>query len=232
MQILQALKPEGKSQGKDFAVTMLDRLDLDPGFLKHVCFSDKSMFHVSGLLNRHYVRIWGLENLHDTRELERNSPKLNVWCGIMHDKIIGPFFFAEKSITAQIYLNVLTEYVSLQLEQYQPQVIFQRGSAPPHWGHEVCQCLNETFPDRWIGCDGPIPWPPRSSDITPLDFLLWGYVKDIIYRTKVRDINDLQHRIIEAIDTVIVDMLARTWQEIEYRLDIIRANDSAHGEVY
>ena len=49
---------------------------------------------------------------------------------------------------------------------------------------------------------------------------------------KVRDINDLQHRIIEAIDTVTVDMLARTWQEIEYRLDVVRAIDDAHVEVY
>ena len=47
-----------------------------------------------------------------------------------------------------------------------------------------------------------------------------------------RDINDLQHRIIEAINAVIVDMLARIWQEIEYRLDIVRATDGAHVEVY
>ena len=114
------------SHYKKFAVTMLDRLDSDSGFLKRVCFSDESTFHVSGLLNRHNLRIWCSENPHDTCELELDSPKLNVWCGIMHDKIIGPFFFAEKSITAQIYLKVLTEYALPQLEQYQPQVIFQQ----------------------------------------------------------------------------------------------------------
>ena len=63
-------------------------------------------------------------------------------------------------------------------------------------------------------------------------FFLWGYVKDIVYRTKIRDINDLQYRIIKTIDTVTVDMLARTWQEIEYRLDIVRATDGAYVEVY
>ena len=68
-------------------------LDSDPRFLKHVCFSDKSTFHISGLLNRYNLRIWGLENPHDTCELERDSPKLNVWCGIMHNKVIGLFFF-------------------------------------------------------------------------------------------------------------------------------------------
>ena len=54
----------------------------------------------------------------------------------------------------------------------------------------------------------------------------------IVYRTKVRDINDLHHRIIEAINTVTEDMLARIWQEIEYLLDIVRATDGAHVEVY
>ena len=92
--------------------------------------------------------------------------------------------------------------------------------------------LNDKFPERWIGRDGPIPWPPRSFDITPLGFSLWGYVKNIVYRTKVRDISDLQQRIIEALDTVTVDMLARTWLEIEYRLDILRATDGAHVEVF
>ena len=65
----------------------------------------------------------------------------------------------------------------------------QQDSASPHWGFEICQFFNETFPDRLIGYDGPIPWLPRFPDITPLNFFLWGYVKDIVYQTKVRDNN-------------------------------------------
>ena len=99
----------------------------------------------------------------------------------MHNKIIGPFFFAEKSITAQIYLDVLTEYVSPQLEQYQPQVIFQQDGTPSYWNHKICQFLNKTFPDRRVGRDDSIPWRPRSPDITPLDVFPWGYIKDIVY---------------------------------------------------
>ena len=47
-----------------------------------------------------------------------------------------------------------------------------------------------------------------------------------------RYINDLQQQIIEAIDTVTVDMLAKTWQKIEYWFDIVRVTDGAHIEVY
>ena len=42
VQLLQFLKPEDKLQQKKFVVTMLDRLDSGPGFLKRVCFSDES----------------------------------------------------------------------------------------------------------------------------------------------------------------------------------------------
>ncbi|EZA53536.1 hypothetical protein X777_07004, partial [Ooceraea biroi] len=42
--------------------------------------------------------------------------------------------------------------------------------------------LNEPFPDRWIGRGGRISWPARSPDLTPLDFFLWGHLKNEVYR--------------------------------------------------
>ena len=45
--------------------------------------------------------------------------------------------------------------------------IFQQDGAPPHWGSHVRRFLDATFPGRWIGRDGPTPWPPRSPDIIP-----------------------------------------------------------------
>ena len=50
--------------------------------------------------------------------------------------------------------------------------IFQQDGAPPHWGSHVSRVWDAAFPNRWIGRDGPAPWPPRSPDITPLDFFL------------------------------------------------------------
>ena len=122
----------------------------------------------------------------------------------MHNQIIGPFIFAESTITANFYLDMLKHYVVPQLEEFQPRVVFQQDGAPPHWGLIVRDFLNETFPNRWIGRNGPTPWPPRSPDITPLDFFLWGYVKDRVYRTPVRDVQTLQSRIIEVLVVVVV----------------------------
>jgi len=50
----------------------------------------------------------------------------------------------------------------------------------PH-GHRVTATLNKIFSNRWIGCDEPISWLARSHAITPLDFFLWGILKNIVY---------------------------------------------------
>jgi hypothetical protein len=99
-------------------------------------------------------------------------------------------------------------------------------------GLHVPGFIDETFPDRWIGRGGQIPWPPHSPDITPLYFFLWSYVKDIVYRTKVRDITNLKQRITDAIATIDESMLQRTWQEIEYHFDVLRATNGASIDVY
>ena len=78
--------------------------------------------------------------------------------------------------------------------------------------------LDSTFANRWIGRDGPTPWPPRSPDITPLDFFLWRYVKDKVFSTPVPDITNLKARITDAFPTITEDMLENTWREIDYRL--------------
>lgn len=36
--------------------------------------------------------------------------------------------------------------------------------------------------NRWIGRQGAIEWPPRSPDLTSLDYLLWGYIKERVYQ--------------------------------------------------
>ena len=79
--------------------------------------------------------------------------------------------------------------------------------------------LNQKFDDRWIGRGGPISWAPRSPDLTPLDFFLWGHVKSNVYKTTVEDINDLKTRIIEEIQAINKKTLHNVFLEVEKRLN-------------
>ena len=80
MQMLQALQLNDKPKRKEFAVNMLERISEDEAFLKRNCFSDEATFHVSGKSNKHNVRIRGSEHPYVIRELQRDSPKVNVRC--------------------------------------------------------------------------------------------------------------------------------------------------------
>jgi hypothetical protein len=112
------------------------------------------------------------------------------------------------------------------------QVIFMQNGAPPRFSLLVHGALNEKFPNAWIGRGRPIPWPPRSPDITPMDIFLWGYVKNCVYGEKIRDLQHLQDRIATAITTVTPDIIQQTWHEIEYRLHVCQATNGAHIETY
>jgi hypothetical protein len=233
VQIVQALEPNDRPQGQQFAIEMLGRVDQNPNYLSNVMFSDEGTFHTCGKVNRHNIRIWGSENPQSVREHVRDSKKVNVWCGMMKDRIIGSFLFIEPTVTWNICLDMLEQFAVPQLLPQQPNAIFQQqDGAPPHWILFVSDFLDRTFPQRWIKRDGPTRWPPRSPDISPLDFFLWGHVKDMVYSTPIRDVTELRRKITNIIRTITSDMLNNTWAEIEYRLDILRATNGAHVEVY
>jgi len=123
-----------------------------------------------------------------------------------------------------------------QIETFEQEivsrVIFMQDGAPPHFSCFVTDVLNERFPDACIGRGGPILWPPRNPDLSPLDFFLWVYIKNIAYAKKIRNIQHLQERITSAIENVTRDMIQKPWQEIEFHLDVSRAANDAHIKTY
>ncbi|GBM46118.1 hypothetical protein AVEN_66274-1 [Araneus ventricosus] len=106
--------------------------------------------------------------------------------------------------------------------QFPEGVIFQQDGAPPHHDNIVREFLDKTFPQRWIGRGAVMAWPPRSPDITSLDFYLWGYVKQHVYSERINDINNLKQSITDVIHSVTPDVLTRVSEELDYRLDVCR----------
>jgi len=62
--------------------------------------------------------------------------------------------------------------------------------------------LNIHFPGRRIGRAGLVAWPPRSSDLTPLDFFVWSVLKQKVYRVSVNDLQSLKRRIVQACEEI------------------------------
>lgn len=133
MHLLQKLYPEDKRKSLDLSVDMLDIIDNEECYLKHIIFTNEATFHVSGVINMHNCTIWrSKKTTHSVLEIERASPKVNVCCGFLHNRMIGSFFFVQNTVASGIYLDMVSQFVTSQLEDLQPNSIFQQDRAPPH----------------------------------------------------------------------------------------------------
>ncbi|CAF3832996.1 unnamed protein product [Rotaria magnacalcarata] len=121
-------------------------------------FSDEATFYLRGLVNKHNIRYWCENNPHVSVETVMNSPKLNVWCAMSKNQIIGSFFFDDDTVNGQNYLSIPKEFFVPEIRKLHriPSIIFQQDGAPPHFAVDVRQYLNHHFPGRWIGRGGPI----------------------------------------------------------------------------
>ena len=63
--------------------------------------------------------------------------------------------------------------------------------------------LDRTFNQRWIGRrESATEFPPRSPDLTSLDFYLWGTLKNTVYATKPQTLEELRDQIEHAINDI------------------------------
>ncbi|EZA49460.1 hypothetical protein X777_11958 [Ooceraea biroi] len=72
---------------------------------------------------------------------------------------------------------------------------FQHDGVPPHFVRIVKDFLNIRYAHRWIGRGGYVAWPPRSPDLTPIDFFLWGCIKNIVFLNPPTTRDDMKRRI-------------------------------------
>lgn len=171
------------------------------------------------MLNSRNSHVWSEENPHVTRNTRSQRKfSLNVWCGLIGDKLIGPHFF-EPRLTGEMYCNFLENELPDLLENEdvdQRGLIFQQDGEPLHFSLAVRNHLDTMYSDRWIGRGGPHAWPPRSPDLTPLDYFLWGYMKAIVYQEEVDTVDELRRRVIAAADEIREnpDMIRRATEDL------------------
>ncbi|GFX29436.1 hypothetical protein TNCV_3998121 [Trichonephila clavipes] len=93
-----------------------------------------------------------------------------------------------------------------------------------HTARATIDLLKDTFGDRLISRFGPVNWPPRSCDLTPLDYFLWGYVKSLVYADKPQTLDHLEDNIRRVIADIRPQMLEKVIENWTSRLDYIRAS--------
>lgn len=194
---------EGDSENRSaFCQIMMDKSNNEPDFLERVCFTDECTFTLNNQPHSQNFRYWSTDNPHLIVKTHTQYPqKVNVWCGILNNVVIGPYFI-NGTLTGETYLELLTETICPAIEHTmlgdERPIWYQHDGCPAHNSAGVKEFLNNTFHETWIGRGGAIGWPARSPDLAPNDFFLWPYLKSKVYSSRVHpNLDSLKDKITE-----------------------------------
>lgn len=206
IQRVQALLPRDFLPRLIFCQWILQMITPVPQFLRHILFTDEANFSRESIRNFHNNHIWADQNPHEFTECNfQHQFSLNVWLGVIHDYLVGPYFLPMR-LDGDAYHRFLEEELPLLLEdiplQIRQELWFLHDGAPAHFSVTARRHLDAVYPNRWIGRAGPQNWPARSPDLNPLDFCIWGFLKTLVYVTPVENVEDLRGRIIASCDTI------------------------------
>ena len=191
----------------------------------------RAHFDLGGNENKQNCCIWGTENPHAYIEKPTHPKRVTVWCGFWFRDIIGQFFFKNEQAQAvtvnnDCYRAMLNEFFFTKIEEeYIGNIWFQQDNAMYHTAEAALDVLLPVLeialshPQSWsrlgISPGGDVVWTPRSCDLTPLDYYLWGTVKDKRYAIKTATIDALKDNIREVIGEIqlhTIDML-KNWSD-------------------
>ena len=140
---------------------------------------------------------------------------------------------------------MLNEFLFIKIEEDDiGNIWFQQDGVTCHIVAEATlEVLRPVFEDRIISRRADVIWPPRSCDLIPLDYYLWGAfkdkcyadkpdtidaVKDKCYADKPETIDALNDNIFEAIGEIqlhTIDNVLKNWTD---RVDYCMANRGSH----
>lgn len=228
IQLVQELKDTDAIQRLNYANEMFSRFSS----FNNVLFSDEAHFHINGHVSKQNCRYWSPENPKRKHQKPLHSPKVTVWAAMSARGIIGPYFFEDGrgraiTVNSERYVAMIEEFFTPALQNfpgYNTRTWFQQDGATAHTSNTAMPVIRELFPNKVISRRGDISWPPRSPDLTPMDFFLWGYLKSKVYDTNPRSIEALKENIQREMANIteltcraVVDSFRRRLQECRDR---------------
>ena len=119
---------------------------------------------------------------------------------------MGHFFLNEQGVVVTVngdrYRTKLNEFLFTIEKEYIGYIWFEQDGATCHTAEAKLDVLRPVFQERIISRKVDVVWLPRSCALAPLDYYLWGVVKDKCYANKLTTIDVLKDNIRKAISEI------------------------------
>ena len=216
-----------------------EMMEGDQEWIKDVWFSDVAHFHLNGIVSKHNYRFWGIKMPADfITQKPLHSSKVTAWCALSYRGIIGPFWFEDEdenavTINQENYRRVVQTFCTNLCRKrnitFSTQW-FQQDGATPHTAKETLEFLRQKFENRLISFKTAHLWAPHSPDLNPLDFFLWGYAKENVYKNNPQTVQELKAEITQFIRRIPNDMCQRVVENFAVRLNACMNRNGGHIE--
>lgn len=234
IQICQKLNTADYPRRLNYAKWSIELAENERDFWQKIIMSDEAHFSLNGGVNKQNYRFYATENPQVIEQHPLYDQKITVWCGICADMIIGPYFFesangATVSVNGERYRTMITDFVMpIVRENHMCDYWFQQDGATCHTARPTINLLRQLFPGRLISKNGDFDWPPRSPDLTPPDFYLWGYLKSRVYANKPRTLTQLKMNIRREIAAISTETLTSVMENVEKRASLAVKAKGSH----
>lgn len=224
-QTSQALKHTDYAKRVNFAEWFLSR---PTNITQYFIASDEAYFYLTEALNKQNNRVWSESRPYNRIEVPLHPLNIHVWCAISAKRIFGPFYF-EENVKAANYLEMLKTFFwpkVLRTVEYK-KYYFQQDGAAAHKSNIVQEWCGQRFGEKFMPKE---MWPPRSPDLNPCDYFLWGYLKSVAYNPYPKTIDDLKRNIEREIKKITPEMLKNVFSNLEKRCKLVISKDGKHFE--
>lgn len=226
LQLVHELKPQDFESRMEFANWFLEQ---DEDFVERILWTDEAHFHLDGSISNKNCVIWASNNPNISVSHSLHPQRVTVWCGLTAKFILPPFFIEGETVNGERHLHILQNHMKPNLPR-RSNVIFMQDGAPPHIAKPVKEFLLSNFGEKVISRHFPRPWPPRSPDLNPCDYFLWGYLKHKVFLRNPQSINDLKEAIVAEIYLLDGDILKKTIASLFDRLLCVLSVDGRQVE--
>ena len=147
-----------------------------------------------------------------------------VWGGVSSKgKTTLRFVEPGAKINSNYYItNILRPFLSRDAPRLFPKKekikwFFHQDSAPSHTSKETIDYLNKCK----INFIKPEEWMPSSPDAAPMDYAIWGHLKQQLNKTKIHSLDDLKKKLLyvwKKMDQAYIDKVLASWPKRVFKI--------------
>lgn len=221
----QQLRAPDYEKRLQFAHWYLSRPTETPKFF--IC-SDEAYFYLTESVNKQNNRIWCESRPSNRIQVPLQDLKIHVWCAISAKRIFGPFYF-EETVKKENYLKMLQDFFwpKLLRTAEREKYYFQQDGASAHTSKIVQAWCSLKFGQKFLHKE---MWPPRSPDLNPCDFFLWGYLKSLVYNPLPKTIDELKVNLEREIKNIDKNILEKLFFNLSKRCNFVISAQGGHFE--